>query len=262
MDWGIPTLLEAADPESAAALCYELGFQFIELSMDLPEYQRFDIPQLRRVAEKYGVYYTIHLEGFMDLCGFNPKVAEAYLQALLDTIESAKQLGVPILNMHLAQGDHFTLPSGKVFLYDCYHSHYVSRLSHAITCCETAIGDAKITICIENTNGFDKEFLRLGLDKLLESPCFGLTYDIGHDHGIGGIDKPFILANSKRLRHFHIHDAVGRKNHLPLGEGELNIPWYTNFAEKSHCRAVLEVKTAAALRESADWLKRNNLFHT
>ncbi|WP_322200251.1 sugar phosphate isomerase/epimerase family protein [Acutalibacter intestini] len=261
MDWGIPTLLEAADPESAASLCRELGFDFVELSMDLPEYQSFDIPWLQSVASRYQIYYTIHLEGFMDLCGFNPRVTDAYLQTLLEVIEVAKRLNVPTLNIHLQRGDHFTLPDKKVYLYELYLHHYLSRLSEAIAPCEKAAAGAKIQICIENTNGYNLSFLQKGMALLLKSPLFGLTYDIGHDHGVGEVDKPFILDHQNRLKHFHIHDALGGKSHLPLGIGELDIPWYVALAEKNHCRAVLEVKTAAALADSVEWLKQHELLH-
>ena len=38
VDLGMPTLLEAAGAEESAALCAELGLQFVELNMNLPEY--------------------------------------------------------------------------------------------------------------------------------------------------------------------------------------------------------------------------------
>lgn len=68
------------------------------------------------------------------------------------------------------------------------------------------------------------------------------------------------MRQRERLCHFHIHDATGKKNHLPLGTGELDIPWYTALAEECHCRAVLEVKTAQALKDSVDWLRGMGLF--
>ena len=46
------------------------------------------------------------------------------------------------------------------------------------------------------------------LDLLLESPVFALTFDIGHNHGIGGRDEGIILQRRERLRHFHFHDGV------------------------------------------------------
>ena len=39
MQFGMPTLIEIKSIEETAALCHELGLAFIELNMDLPEYQ-------------------------------------------------------------------------------------------------------------------------------------------------------------------------------------------------------------------------------
>ena len=259
MDWGIPTLLEAPGPEASAALCRELGFDFVELNMNLPEYQQWDIQRLMKAAERYGVYFTIHLDERLDLCDFNPRIAEAYLQTLVEAIEAAKHLGIPILNMHLLEGVYFTLPDKKHYLYDSHRNLFFGLLVKAIARCEEA-AEGKLSICIENTGRFSVPFLREALGRLLDSPLFGLTYDIGHDFSAGEADKPFILEHQGRLQHLHIHDALGRRNHLPLGAGEMDIPWYIELGERHCCRAVLEVKTAQALWESAGWLKSKGLI--
>jgi sugar phosphate isomerase/epimerase len=103
----MPTLLELKSPEACAALCSELGLDFVELSMDLPEYQtnKLDIKELRRIADRYGIYYTMHLSGFLNPCDFNDKIAAAYVETALEAIQAAKQLGAPVLNMHLPTGD-------------------------------------------------------------------------------------------------------------------------------------------------------------
>ena len=261
MDWGIPTLIEAPGPEESAALCRELGFQFVELNMNLPEYQQWDIAQLKDIANRYGIYYTIHLDERMDLGDFNPRIAQAYLQTLLDTIEEAKQLEIQILNMHLLEGVYFTLPDKKHYLYDSHGEHFLRQLSSAIACCEDA-AEGKLSLCIENTCVFSLSFLQKALLTVLKSPFVGLTYDIGHDYSAGEKDRPFILEHQDWLRHFHIHDALGRKNHLPLGTGEIELTGYIALAEKNHCRAVLEVKTAQALRNSVKWLREHQLFYT
>ena len=255
LEWGIPTLLEADDPESAAALCRHLGFQFVELNMNLPEYQHWNIPLLRSVAERYQIYFTIHLDENLDVCSFNPRVAEAYLQTMLEAIKVAGETGAPILNMHLLPGVYFTLPGEKVYLYQLYREGFLERLREVIVRCEEAAYGG-LTICIENTGNFAMPFLQEALELFLQSPLFGLTFDIGHNHSAKDVDRPFLLQQEKRLRHFHIHDALGGNNHLALGTGELDLPYYFDLAEKHHCRAVLEVKTVQALSDSVQWLRK------
>ncbi|MDD4495194.1 MAG: sugar phosphate isomerase/epimerase, partial [Eubacteriales bacterium] len=64
MDFGMPTLIDLKSLEACAVLCKELDLQFVELNMDLPEYQvdMLDLTQLADITKWFGIYYTIHLE--------------------------------------------------------------------------------------------------------------------------------------------------------------------------------------------------------
>ena len=55
----------------------------------------------------------------------------------------------------------------------------------------------------------------------------------------------------------HLHDAIGRKNHLPLGVGELDLNSYLNLAQNCDCSLVLEVKTLEGLTSSVNWMREN-----
>ena len=140
---GMPTLIELPDIEDCARLCRELGLQFVELSMCLPQYQtdRMDIRRLQTIAERYGIFYTIHLDDTNTPCDFNPRIAAAFTDTVLDTIEIAKALRVPLLNMHLSLGTYFTLPDRKVYLFEEYRDDYISRLCAFRDACTRAIGD-------------------------------------------------------------------------------------------------------------------------
>lgn len=80
---------------------------------------------------------------------------------------------------------------------------------------------------------------------------------MGHNHGIGGTDEEFIVKHKDRLHHIHLHDAEGKKNHLALGTGEMDIEKYINLANEHNCRVVLETKTVDGLNQSVEWLKKN-----
>ena len=74
MEFGMPTLIEIYDLEESAKLCQELGLKFMELNMTFPQYQieqMEDVERLQSIADKYGIYYTIHLDETMDVCNFN-----------------------------------------------------------------------------------------------------------------------------------------------------------------------------------------------
>ena len=113
-------------------------------------------------------------------------------------------------------------------------------------------------IAVENTDGF-RDYELQALRFLLESPKFGLTWDIGHSKSVRETDVPFLLENQQHLIHFHIHDGTETppQNHLALGDGEITLTERLELAEKKHARCVLETKTVAALKQSVKWLKEN-----
>lgn len=258
-NYGMPTLIETSTLEECAKLCAELGLDFIELNMNMPQYQldKIDVDYFKRVADKYSIYYTIHLDENLNVSDFNSYVAAAYTKTVTDTIGIAKQLGVRVINMHMARGVYFTLPDRKVYLFSEYKEQYLKSIVAFSNMCEAVIGDADIKICIENCDGY-VDFQKEAIELLLESKAFALTFDVGHNHGIGGTDEEFIMKHKDRLHHIHLHDAEGTKNHLALGTGEMNIEKYINLANEHNCRAVLETKTIDGLKQSVEWLIENN----
>lgn len=260
MSLGMPTLIELQSIEESAALCVELGLQFIEINMNMPQYQigRLDMKELKKV-QGTGVYFTFHLDENLNIADFNDKVSAAYMDTVLATIRIAKEIEAPIINMHMSEGVHFKLPSEKVYLFEKYNDFYMNSMREfRDRCGKLAAGPVggDVKICIENTNGY-LPFQEKAIDFLLESGNFALTYDIGHDFCAGNVDERFIAKRAGKLRHMHIHDAVGDRSHLVLGSGEIDIAGKLAFARSHNCSCVLETKTVAGLRESAATLKKN-----
>ena len=270
MQFGMPTLIENRTLEDNVSLCRSLGLSFIELNMNFPEYRLDRLEQTDRLletAERAGIYFTVHLDENLDIADFNPLVSNAYLETVRRTVNAAKRLtclsgrfgdgGRPlILNMHMNHGIRITLPDRKVQMYDRDFDAYMKAFVSFRSLCEDWIGDCGIMIAIENTDGFrayEKEAVRY----LLESPVFGLTWDIGHSKAVGEADVPFILENRERLVHFHIHDGTETppKNHLALGDGAIDLRERLDLAGSLNARCVLETKTVGALKESVRWLR-------
>ena len=158
--------------------------------------------------------------------------------------------------MHMHHGIFITLPDRKVQMYDRDFDTYMKSFSVFRSLCEEWIGDNELMIAVENTDGF-RGYEKKAIEYLLESPKFGLTWDIGHSKAVREADVPFILAHQDRLIHFHIHDGTETppKNHLALGDGEINLAERLRLAESRNARCVLETKTIAALKKSVQWLR-------
>ena len=80
IQFGMPTLIENKTLEDNINLCKSLGLKFIELNMNFPEYQVDELEQTDRLielADKAGIYYTIHLDENLNIADFNRLVSEA-----------------------------------------------------------------------------------------------------------------------------------------------------------------------------------------
>lgn len=262
IEFGMPTLIELNSTRQAAQLCKELGLQFIELNMSFPQYQTdtMNIEELKRLKEEFGIYYTIHIDESLDPCNVNSRIAAVYTDTMLQTIEIAKQLGIPTLNMHLLRGIYVTLPHVRTYVYAENEAFYLAKMKEFRDALTKAVGDSGIKVSIENTDGYELPFLQHALELLLESPVFCQTFDIGHDHAIKNIDKPVILAREDKLCHMHMHDALGKNVHLALGDGEMDLDYFLGLADKHNCRIVLETKTVEALKKSVKYLKERGVF--
>ncbi len=260
MKFGMPTLIEIESLEDTLELCKNLGLDFVELNMNLPQYQIEALENTEcfsRLAEKYGIFYTIHLDENLNVCDFNKAVADAYVQTVLRTIEIAKKLNISMLNMHMNHGVHFTLPHGKVQLFERYNDEYMNAWTEFRAACEKSIGNSNIKISIENTDGF-RDYEMKAIEYLLDSRVFSLTWDVGHSQAVGNTDETFIIKHSGRLSHFHIHDGVSGKDHMTLGTGEVDLSQCLSVAEEHNASCVVETKTVKALKLSVEWLKNNN----
>ena len=273
MQFGMPTLIENQTLEDNINLCSSLGLNFIELNMNFPEYQIMCLEQtehLSELARKAGIYYTIHLDENLNIADFNSLVSDAYLETVRRSIDVAKKL-LPLrdlygdcsqpltLNMHMHHGIFITLPDRKVQMYDRNFDTYMRSFSVFRSKCEEWIGDSDIRIAVENTDGF-REYEKKAIEFLLESEKFGLTWDIGHSKATGEKDVPFIMEHSDKLIHFHIHDGseLPPRNHLALGDGEIDLKDRLKFAEERNARCVLETKTIEALKKSVKWIQDEN----
>lgn len=252
MKIGIPTLVEFSDVEDHFRLAGQVNADFVELNMNLPYFsrQQIDVSRIRDLCRQYRVGVTLHLDENCNPFDFDPEVARCYTQVVLDAMDLAHRLGVPLVNLHLPRGVYFTLPDRKIFLFDRYRELFLSSIRAFRATCESKYAITPVTVCMENTKWYDVPVLGDAIDLLCQSPAFGLTFDVGHNAACGGDDFPIIQRNIRSLRHFHLHHAQDGKDHLPLKTDTLNLDTYLNLAEHHNCSVVIEVKTSEDLIQS------------
>jgi len=176
------------------------------------------------------------------------------LSMCLPAYQSEMLHGEVFKRMHLSKGTYFTLPDRKEFLYQNHYGDYLISVQEFRSFIEDVIGVENAVLCIENTDGFSS-FQQDAIESLLRSPVFALTYDIGHDHSNEYQDRDFMFSHRARIRHMHIHNAIGKRNHLALGEGDIDLREIISFIQSQEASSipmsvVVETKTVNALRNS------------
>lgn len=257
MMFGAPFLLEHGSVEEACYMTRELGLDFLELNSNFPACQvdGMTVESLLALQAKYGIAMTLHIEEDCDPFTFQPRVRSAWLASVVATLQLARAANIRIINMHMPHGVYMTLPTRRVYMYDRYQAEYDQALHAFRQLCEGALQGSDVRIAIENTNGFQHHEQR-AINFLLASPVFGLTLDIGHLHCNGEADLPFYQRHQDRLIHMHAHDARGRQDHLPFGEGDIDLPARLAWAERDGATVLLEVKTRQALGQTVQWLRQ------
>ncbi len=262
MKYGMPTLVECRDINECAALAHRLALDFVEINMSFPQYQteNLDIEYLKKLAKDNRIFYTIHADEQMNPFDFNKNVSDCYFEIMREYIKFAKELSIPVINMHLLKGVYVTLPGKVILLSDVYLDDYLSRVREFISMCEREIGDAPLKIAIENvdSNPFTTSQVK-ALEYFMASSVFGLTLDIGHDVCMGGTDRYVFDKYPDKLVHLHLHDSNGKSAHLPLGEGKVDTGATLSMLKKGDT-CLVEVKTIAGLMQSIVYLKEENLL--
>ena len=82
----------------AIELCKELKLDFIEINMNLPQYQKnnIDINMMKNCILNDNIFFTIHLDENLRVCDFNEEVSKDYIDTVLFTIEIAKFINIKL----------------------------------------------------------------------------------------------------------------------------------------------------------------------
>lgn len=252
LKYGLPTLIELETLEENVTLCKALGLDFVEINMSLPQFQidRLDADLLINLKDKYGVFFTFHLAEDIDIGHFNKRVRKAYFEEVIATIELMKSTGSEVLNMHLHKGIHFTMPNGKIFLYEKFNKEYLQNVCEFFELVKVQTRGTKIKVLIENTGIYNHGYIADVVKCLLQNKCFGLTWDVGHDFSSHHADREILENYISRIEHMHLHDGIDKANHMTLYDGEIDIDRHIEFSRERALTVVIETKTIASLKES------------
>jgi sugar phosphate isomerase/epimerase len=196
----------------------EMGFDYVELTMDPPE----ATPQ-KIVAEKksilsllarYGMGITAHLPTFLHAADLYESMRKASLHENFDAMEAAAELGITKMALHPG----YVTGLGRYVL-DKVKDHAMESIELILK----KANSLNITLCIENMFPQNRFLSKPAeFQEVFDAfPEIRLTLDIGHAN-LGGKNKSseFIRLYGYRIGHVHACDNFGREDsHLPIGAG-------------------------------------------
>lgn len=260
---GMPTLIELAGLDENVRLAQQLGLRFIELNMNLPEYlpDRLAATRLRDVSCQTGIEFTLHLPEELDLGASQPAIRSGHLACASGAIKWAGEAGIRLVNLHWHSGVYFSLPDRRVWLCEKYKDCFLERLADSFDAALRAARTGGVTVCIENAEAFGLPWVAEALDRLLalDGEHLGLTWDIGHDAADDWSGRPIFQRHQGRIRHMHVHDWDGTRNHQVLFTGSADCEAMILLARRLDVGVVIEVKTAESLAESVRLLDKRGL---
>ncbi|MDH4204494.1 MAG: sugar phosphate isomerase/epimerase [Desulfobacteraceae bacterium] len=201
----------------------DLGFDYLELTMDAPQAHYSKIRQqkkrLLKALDRHNMKLLCHLPSFVYTADLTRSIRKTSLNEVLRSLEVAAELGCPKAVLHPS----YIMGLG-IFVMDQAKEYALESLE-AVTKKADQLG---LLLCIENL--FPKIHSLVEPEDFAEIfikfPTLKLTLDTGHAH-IGDIEGKravkFIERFPDRIGHIHASDNLGEAdNHLPVGAGTVS----------------------------------------
>jgi sugar phosphate isomerase/epimerase len=239
----------------------ELGFDYLELTLDPPEAHHEKIRASRRevarALEDRGMGLVVHLPTFVSTADLTDGIRNASVVEMLRSMDLAAEMGAEKVVMHPSTISGL----GPLVM--------ALAMGHAETSMKTMIhhaGSLGLRICLENM------FPRCGaffepehFDPFMERfPNLEMTLDTGHaniDGGEGKRIRSFLERFGSRIGHVHASDnRGGRDEHLPVGSGNIDFPGLMRRLHDTGYRETITLEVFSEdrglLAESRDRLRR------
>lgn len=248
MKYGMPTLLEFNTINENVKFAKKHNLDFIELNMNLPICLNIKDKELM----KYDIEFTMHISEELNIGELNNNLWKSYIKEIKRQINFGIKNNIKKYTIHLNQGIYFTMSDGKKYLTDKYERIYLNNIIKSLNILNEIAKNNNIFINFENTK--INSSISKAINLINKYDNLGFTFDIGHNEK--NDNKAYPLMKNK-IRHIHIHDYDGKKDHLPIGNGIIDFKKYEK--KFNECYIIIEVKEVNNLINSINLLKNRLL---
>jgi sugar phosphate isomerase/epimerase len=235
------------------------GMRAVELTLDLQAIYSsvFDVGFYESVAElqrELGFVCTVHLPFlWVEPASLNETIRQASVDCLRQAVETTHAVDVHAYVLHL-----WGFTTGQVLPQlrepvqrQALLGALLAQASRSLSALCDIVEPADL--CVEN---LEDSLFDLAL-PLIEQHRVSICLDVGHLALQGGDALAFLAQHRDRIREIHLHDVKPARDHLALGQGQLD---YAALLEKLaevnyQGPVILEVNTKADLEQSLAALK-------
>ncbi len=222
------------------------GFQGLEFgtselspeNMDKAVRKRF-----RSLAEANGVALSIHfLHRDIAPASHDTDRRARHFNELNQTLELALDIGAEVVVMHPGPIDCPGVDPTQAP--ESVRQESIKILTEFLADITPKAQTAGVVVTVENMHHVPGQVIQnyeelLGLVEPLNNPALQITLDMGHADRSDGITEAFEVF-SPYLRHIHVHDSNGKRDHLEIGLGELDFSRWSDRLKDYPFSMVLE----------------------
>ncbi len=234
------------EPLRGLEFAVQHGFQGLEFGTSelSPEYiDRAGRKRFRSLAEANGVALSIHfLHRDMAPASHDPVRRARHFNELNQTLELALDVGAEVVVVHPGPIDCPGVDPTQAT--ESVRQESMKFLGQFFADITPKAQNTGVVVTVENMHHVPGQVVQnykelLGLVEPLNNPALQITLDMGHADRADGITEAFEVF-SPYLRHIHVHDSNGKRDHLEIGLGELDFSRWSERLRDYPFNMVLE----------------------
>ena len=245
-----------AKPLEVLEFALQQGFQGMELGSYTLWPQEIDAPgrkHIRSLAAAHEIDLSIHfIHRAVAPASHNPERRALHRNELEQTIEIANDIGAGVVVVHPGPIDCPGVAPNKAP--ESVRQEALENLRGFLEETAPTAEDAGVVICVEPMHHNPGQVIQkytdlLNLVEAVSSPAVQITLDVGHADRADGITDA-LETFAPYLRHIHMHDSNGVRDHLEIGQGRLDFSQWIDKWRDYPFMMVLESRNESDLHNS------------
>ena len=219
------------------------GLEFGTSELSPEKMDRAGRKRFRSLAEAKGVALSIHfLHRDMAPASHDPVRRARHFYELNQTLELALDVGAEVVVVHPGPIDCPGVDPTQAT--ESMRQESMKFLTQFLADITPKAQNTGVVVTVENMHHVPGQVIQnyqelLGLVEPLNNPALQITLDMGHADRADGITEAFEVFSSY-LRHIHVHDSNGKRDHLEIGLGELDFSRWSDRLKDYPFSMVLE----------------------